>query len=64
MGGGELFRSLLDAGQVDGIELAVVPVLLGTGIPFLPPGGTRKNLTLTGSRQMPSGMVMVRYAVR
>ena len=37
-GGGALFRSLLDAGLVDTVEVAVVPVLLGAGIPLLPPG--------------------------
>ena len=37
-GGGGLFRSLLDAGLVDTVELAVMPVLLGSGIPLLPPG--------------------------
>ena len=31
-GGGELFRSLLDAGLVDTVEPAVVPVLLGGGV--------------------------------
>src|SRR4051794_6289920 len=36
-GGGLLFRSLLDAGLVDTVELAVVPVLLGGGLPLLPP---------------------------
>ena len=30
-GGGTLFRSLLDAGLVDTVEVAVVPVLLGAG---------------------------------
>ena len=30
-GGGALFRSLLDAGLVDSVEVAVVPVLLGSG---------------------------------
>ena len=32
-GGGSLFRSFFDAGLVDGVEVAVVPVLLGAGIP-------------------------------
>ena len=36
-GGGELFRSLLAAQLVDTVEIAVVPMLLGGGIPFLPP---------------------------
>ena len=47
-GGGALFRSLLDAGLVDTVELAVIPVLLGAGIPLLPPGATTK-LKLCGS---------------
>jgi dihydrofolate reductase len=33
-GGGALFRTLLDAGLVDVVELAVMPVLLGGGIPL------------------------------
>ena len=37
-GGGDLFRTLLAAGLVDTVELAVIPVLLGDGIPLLPPG--------------------------
>ena len=39
-GGGELFRTLLERGLVDSVEVAVMPVLLGEGIPLLPPGGT------------------------
>ena len=41
-GGGTLFRALLDAGLVDTVEVAVIPVLLGDGIPLLPPGATVK----------------------
>jgi riboflavin biosynthesis pyrimidine reductase len=36
-GGGALFASLLAAGQVDAVEVSVVPVLLGGGVPLLPP---------------------------
>jgi hypothetical protein len=52
MGGGVLFRSLLDSGQVDGVEVGLVPVLL-----VLHPGEGKRIRTLTGSRQLPSGMV-------
>ena len=45
-GGGALFRSFLDLGLVDTVEPAVIPVLLGDGIPIIPPGN-RVALTLT-----------------
>jgi dihydrofolate reductase len=62
-GGGTLFRTLLDAGLVDSIELAVVPVLLGAGVPLLPPGST-KPLVLAHQQVLPSsGIVMLAYSV-
>jgi dihydrofolate reductase len=62
-GGGSLFRSLLDAGVVDSVEIAVMPVLLGAGIPLLPPGGTTK-LVLTDHKLLPaSGILMLSYSV-
>jgi dihydrofolate reductase len=62
-GGGTLFRSLLDAGLVDTVELAVVPVLLGSGIPLLPPGQATK-LALSDHKILPaSGIAMLCYSV-
>jgi dihydrofolate reductase len=49
-GGGDLFRSLLAAGLVDRIEVAVIPVLLGGGIPLLPPPAGRAMLKLRTQR--------------
>ena len=49
-GGGELFRSLLAAGLVDEVSVSVVPVLLGGGIPFLPPPAGRAKLKLRTHR--------------
>jgi dihydrofolate reductase len=49
-GGGELFRSLLAAGLVDGVEVSLIPVLLGGGIPLLPPPATRAALKLRRHR--------------
>lgn len=63
-GGGALFASLLAAGQVDAVEVTVAPVLLGGGVPLLPPGAPRTALALAESRAYPSGMVGLRYAVR
>lgn len=63
-GGGVLFRSLLDMGLVDSVEVAVVPVLLGGGIPLLPPPAAATKLQLTRHRVYPtSGLVSLEYAV-
>lgn len=61
-GGGSLFGSLLTDGLVDSLEIAVVPVLLGGGVPLLPPGASRTTLTLTDTRTYPSGIVVLTYA--
>jgi dihydrofolate reductase len=62
-GGGELFRSLLDAGLVDTVELAVMPVLLGSGIPLLPPGAAT-TLSLANQKTLStSGIVMLAYSI-
>jgi dihydrofolate reductase len=63
-GGGELFRSLLDAGLVDGVDVGIVPVLLGNGIPFLPSPGDRARLKLKAHRVYEkSGTVGLEYDV-
>jgi dihydrofolate reductase len=64
-GGGSLFRSLLDARQVDAVEVAVMPVLLGGGIPLLPPkpSSERFELKLASSRTFETGIVSLEYAV-
>jgi len=46
-GGGSLFGSLLDAKLVDTVEIAVIPVLLGGGIPLLPSPAKVTKLNLT-----------------
>ena len=64
-GGGALFRSLLDAGLVDTVEVAVMPVLLGAGIPLLPPGESAVSLVLADQKVLPaSGIVALAYSVQ
>ena len=64
VGGGNLFRQCIDLGLVDSVEVAVVPVLLGSGIPLLPKG-SRVTLALTGQRTYEgSGTVLLEYAVK
>ena len=64
-GGGELFRSLLDAGLVDTVEVGVMPVLLGGGIPLLAPPFKQSKLKLTEHKvYKASGTVGLEYAVQ
>ncbi|MDX1645789.1 MAG: dihydrofolate reductase family protein [Longimicrobiales bacterium] len=75
-GGGVLFRSLFEAGLVDRVEVAVIPVLLGEGVPVLPglasddpttsaPEATppAAPLTLHSTETFGSGIVLLKYDV-
>lgn len=63
-GGGLLFRSLAEAGLVDTVEVAVIPVLLGGGVPLFPPPAGQTKLELTGHRiYKKTGIVSLEYAV-
>lgn len=64
-GGGELFRTMLAMDEVDVVEVAVLPVLLGGGIPLLASPGPRRRLELRSHRVYPkSGIVLLEYAVK
>jgi len=63
-GGGELFRSLLAADLVDRVEVSLVPVLLGGGIPLLPPPAGRATLVLRKQRVYEkTGIVSLEYDI-
>ena len=62
-GGGSLFRSLLGAKQVDVVEVLVVPVLLGGGIPLLETGAQLTRLALEQVERYASGLLSLRYRV-
>ncbi len=49
-GGGDLFRSLLAAGLVDRVEVSLIPVLLGGGVPLLATPAQRATLKLRRQR--------------
>ena len=61
-GGAELFWRLLQAGLVDSVEVAIEPVLLGSGIPLLPATPRRQALRLTAHRVSRVGVVHLEYA--
>lgn len=60
-GGGQLFAALLSAGQVDSIEVTIVPILLGAGTPLAGHTRARTPLVLHDVRRYPSGMVTLSY---
>ena len=63
-GGGLLFRSLLDAGMVDTVEVAIIPIMLGEGRQLLPSPGDRARLRLASSRvYAKTGTVWLEYEV-
>lgn len=63
-GGGELFRSLLAAGLVDRVEVGIIPVLLGGGIPLLPSPADRATLKLLSHKVYEkTGTVGLEYEV-
>jgi dihydrofolate reductase len=64
MGGGDVFRTLLAMRQVDMIDVAVMPVLLGGGVAFLPPPASQAKLKLVDHKIYRSGIVSLRYEVQ
>ena len=63
-GGGSLFRSLLELGLVDSVEVAIIPVLLGGGVSLLPPPSKLSELKLVNHQVYEkTGTVTLEYAV-
>jgi dihydrofolate reductase len=63
-GGGELYRSLSEAGLVDAVTVAILPIVLGGGIPLVPSPSPRRTLRLRSHRVYPkTGTVLLDYDV-
>jgi dihydrofolate reductase len=63
-GGSTMFRSLLEFGQVDTVEVTVIPVLLGVGVPLLPPPYSPAKLKLATHKIYRSGRLSLVYEVQ
>jgi dihydrofolate reductase len=61
-GGGHLFATLLAEGVVDQVEVALMPILLGGGVP-LAPAAPRSRLNLVRTNASPSGIVSLHYQI-
>ena len=61
VGGGQLIREFLRLDLIDRIELFLLPLLLGAGIPLFPPATPQRNLTLAGGQTHPGGIAQLTY---
>ena len=64
MGGGDLARSLFEAGVIDEVGANIHPVLLGSGVPLFVDAGRRIQLELTECRTIDGGCVLALYRVK
>ena len=63
-GGGELFGSLCNEGLVDTVEVAVMPIILGRGVPFVSGLSRQVKLILRDQRVYEkTGTVVLEYEV-
>ena len=63
-GGGQLFHHLLHLGEVDTVEVSIIPVMLGAGIPLLRPPALQTKLKLASHMVYRSGRVSLAYEVQ
>jgi dihydrofolate reductase len=63
-GGGALARQFMEAGLLDTVEVGIIPVVLGSGIPAF--GGAQPDrwLDLEFARPLKNGAIHARYRVR
>lgn len=60
-GGGQLLRGMLAIGRLDVLEMAVIPIVLGDGIPLFPAGTPETTLRLVRCEAKPSSALHLVY---
>jgi dihydrofolate reductase len=61
MGGGQLAASFRARGLISRYTIAVIPIVLGAGIPLLASGSRQDPLRLVETRPYPNGLVRLSY---
>jgi dihydrofolate reductase len=65
VGGPQTIRAFHEIGELDRLELVVLPILVGAGVPLSPPGAPVARLRLLGAdRTFADGSVELVYAAR
>jgi dihydrofolate reductase len=60
-GGGQLIRGLIEVGKLDVLEMALIPLVLGNGIPLFPSGTPELKLRLMKCEAKSSGALHLAY---
>jgi dihydrofolate reductase len=63
-GGGDLVRQYLEAGLLDTVEIGIIPVVLGDGIPAFGGAQADRWLDLEFAKPLKNGAIHARYVVR
>lgn len=63
VGGPRTIQAFRELGALDRLELVVLPILLGAGVPLSPAGTEPLPLRLDSTRRFPDGSVELAYAV-
>ena len=62
LGGGKVVQQFLEANAIDQMQIAIMPVLLGEGIPLFQKTKSHQSWNLTGSQVYSDGVVSVIYS--
>jgi dihydrofolate reductase len=62
-GGGQLAASFQTSGLINEIHLAIIPIILGEGIPLIKQTVEETQLKLLESKSYKNGIVSVKYKV-
>ncbi len=60
-GGAQVIRGMIAAGKLDVLEMAIVPIVLGDGIPLIAPGTPELKLTLKSCEPRSGGALHLVY---
>ena len=61
-GGANVAQQYLKAGLIDEVQIHLVPVLLGEGIPLFPSGFPQREFSLLENKTFSKGMIALNYA--